>query len=125
MHLVEIVAALAVLQYLLFIVFVGRARIKYGIKAPAVAGHEMFERNYRVQMNTLELLVMFLPLLLLAGRHWPEGIVAVIGFVYLIGRFFYRHLYLADPAGRAPGFILSMLPILVLLVLALLGGFMP
>lgn len=39
---------------------VGRARGRYGVKAPAVSGHEMFERAFRVQMNTLEGVVLML-----------------------------------------------------------------
>jgi glutathione S-transferase len=42
---------------------VGIARHRYGVRAPAINGHEMFERAYRVQMNTLEILVAFLPCL--------------------------------------------------------------
>ena len=42
---------------------VGRARGRYGVKAPAVSGHEMFERAFRVQMNTLEGVVLMLPAL--------------------------------------------------------------
>ena len=67
---VDIVAMLALLQYLVFGAQVGSARGKYGVKAPAVTGHEMFERAYRVQMPTLELLVMLLPALYVAARYW-------------------------------------------------------
>ena len=61
MHYVELIAMLVVVQYLFFGVQVGRARGRYGVKAPAVSGHEGFERIYRVQMNTLELMVALLP----------------------------------------------------------------
>ena len=40
---------------------VGRARGQYGVKAPATTGNELFERHYRVQMNTLEQLVAAKP----------------------------------------------------------------
>ena len=122
MNLIHIVALLAVIQYLYFGVRVGRARSRYGIKAPAVSGHEMFERAWRVQMNTLEQLVGFLPALLIAGVYWPQAAVAAIGAVYLVGRFLYAHEYLGDPAKRAPGFALTVLPTGALLLAALAGA---
>ena len=38
------------------------------VLAPMVTGSEPFEAMYRVQMNTLELLVAFLPALFMASR---------------------------------------------------------
>jgi len=124
MHYVEIITALVVLQYLFFIVLAGRARGRYGVKAPAVTGHEGFERVYRVQMNTLELMVALLPSMLIAARFWPADWVAGIGAVYLIGRFIYWRAYVGNPSSRGLGFGLSMLPVLVLLLMALAGAFL-
>ena len=121
MNYVDLVAILAIIQFLFFGSMVGRARQRYGVKAPAVSGHEMFERAYRVQMNTLELLIAFLPALLIATRYWPQSWVAIVGAVYLIGRFIYWRSYTADPANRALGFALSMLPVLALIIMALAG----
>lgn len=122
MHYVELVALLAVVQYLFFSVLVGRARGRYGIKAPAVSGHEGFERAYRVQMNTLELMVALLPGLFVAARFWPQTWVAAIGAVYLLGRFVYWRAYVSNPSSRALGFVLSMLPVLALLLMGLAGA---
>ncbi|HOV20765.1 MAPEG family protein [Ottowia sp.] len=122
MHPIHIVALLAVMQFFYFGAKVGRARAQYGIKAPAVTGHEMFERAYRVQMNTLEQLVGFLPALLIAGAYWPQAAVAAIGAVYLIGRALYRHQYMQDPARRATGFALTVLPTAILLLAGLVGA---
>ena len=122
MHYVELIAMLVVVQYLFFGVQVGRARGRYGVKAPAVSGHEGFERIYRVQMNTLELMVALLPSLFVAARFWPAPWVAGLGAVYLIGRFIYWRAYVGNPASRTLGFLLSMLPILSLMVLALAGA---
>ncbi len=121
MHYVDLVAVLAIAQLLFFSILVGRARGLYGIKAPAVTGHEMFERTYRVQMNTLELMVPFLPALYIAAKYWPQIYVAAIGVVYVIGRFMYWRNYLAAPASRSNAFGLSILPILVLLLAVLAG----
>ncbi|MGR4895789.1 MAPEG family protein [Stenotrophomonas sp. LARHCG68] len=122
MHYVEIVAMLVVVQYLFFTTLVGRARGRYGVKAPAVTGHEGFERVYRVQMNTLELMVALLPSLFVAARFWPAEWAAGIGAVYLVGRLIYWRAYVAAPAGRGLGFGLSMLPVLALLLMALAGA---
>ena len=42
----------------------GRNRAKHKIAAPAVTDDEEYERAYRVQMNTLEHMVFFLPSML-------------------------------------------------------------
>jgi glutathione S-transferase len=121
MNYVDLVAVLAVVQLIFFGVLVGQARGRYGVKAPAVAGHELFERAYRVQMNTLELMVAFLPALLIASKYWPQVYVAGVGAVYLLGRLIYWRSYVAAPASRGLGFALSMLPILTLLIGSVAG----
>jgi glutathione S-transferase len=121
MQYVELVAILAVLQFFFFGFMTGQARRVSGLKAPAITGDEGFERMYRVQINTLETLVAFMPALLLAGQYWPSAVIASIGAVYIIGRFLYWRAYVTNPAKRAFGFILSMLPTLILILLAL-GG---
>ena len=122
MNPVHLIALLAVAQFFAFGILVGRARSKYGVKPPAMAGHEMFERAFRVQMNTLEQLAGFLPCLLIAGQYWPGALVAGIGAVYLVGRQLYRQRYMADPASRQAGFLLAVLPTFVLFVLGLIGA---
>lgn len=119
MNYVDLVAILALVQLVFFGVMVGHARGKYGVKAPAVSGHEMFERAYRVQMNTLELMVVFMPALYIAARYWPQAWPAGAGVVYLVGRLIYWRSYMRAPASRELGFALSMLPILALLIGAL------
>jgi uncharacterized MAPEG superfamily protein len=122
MNYVHIVAVLAVLQFFLFGVLVGRARKEYGVRAPATSGNELFERAFRVQMNTLEQLVAFLPALLIAAVYWPNAIIAGIGVVYVVGRFLYRQQYVADPAERSLGFLLTVLPTFILLAACLIGA---
>lgn len=121
MNYVDLVAVLAIIQLVFFGVMVGRARGRYGIKAPATSGHEMFERAYRVQMNTLELMVALLPALFIAAKYWPQPYVAGAGAVYLVGRLIYWRSYSAAPASRGLGFALSMIPILALLIGTLLA----
>jgi glutathione S-transferase len=122
MNYVHIVAVLAIVQFFLFGILVGRARAKYGIKAPAMSGHEMFDRTCRVHMNTLEQLVAFLPALLIASWYWPNNIIGSLGAVYLVGRLLYRRLYLADPAKRGVGFLLTVIPTFVLLAASVIGA---
>jgi glutathione S-transferase len=118
---VDLVAIAALAQFVFFGSLVGAARNRYGVHAPAVTGHEAFERLYRVQMNTLELLVVFLPALFLAARHGSPNLVAAAGGVYLVGRFIYWRAYVADPKRRSLGFGLSILPTLGLLGAAAVG----
>jgi uncharacterized MAPEG superfamily protein len=116
MDLVSLVLALALLQYIVFAMLVGRARGTYGVKAPAVTGHEIFERYFRVQQNTLELLVIFVPALWLFGQYVSATWASILGAVYLVGRVLYLRSYVADPARRGPGFGLSMLPIMAMVI---------
>jgi len=118
---VELVAIIAVLQFLSFGALTGRARRQSGLKAPAITGHEGFERMYRVQMNTLELLIAFLPSLLLAAKYWPAHLISGLGVIYLIGRLAYWRAYISDPSTRTLGFMLSMLPTMLLAIMAVLG----
>lgn len=121
MHYVELIALIALLQFLAFGAMVGRARDKYGVAAPAVVGHEMFERAYRVQVNTMELLVLLLPSLYLAAGLWSATYAAVCGAVYIVGRTIYWRAYMGEPKSRTLGFGLSIGPILVLLVASLIS----
>jgi glutathione S-transferase len=116
MDLVALVLALALLQYIVFAVLVGRARGTYGVKAPAVTGHEVFERYFRVQQNTLELLVIFVPAVWLFGQYVSATWASILGAVYLVGRVLYLKSYVADPAKRGAGFGLSMLPIMAMVI---------
>ncbi|WOJ92898.1 MAPEG family protein [Congregibacter variabilis] len=122
MNYVHIVAVLAISQFIYLAIMVGRARGKYSIDAPATTGHEMFDRAFRIQMNTLEQLVCFLPALLLADVYWPGTVIAAIGAVYIVGRVLYASSYTKDPATRALGFALSIMPTFTLLGAAGLGA---
>lgn len=124
MPFIHLIALLAVFQFLVFGYLVGAQRRESGLKAPQMTGHEGFERSYRVQVNTLECLIGFLPVFLLAANYWPTILIAPLGVIYLVGRVLYRQAYVKDPASRGPGFILSMLPIAVLLALACFGAFL-
>jgi len=122
MAYVQIVLALALLQFIYFGLAVGRARGIYKCPAPATTGNEIFERYFRVQMNTLEQLVVFVPALLLFATKVDPRWAAGLGAVYLVGRVLYFTAYVRDPAKRGPGFGLTAIPNLVLVVGGLIGA---
>ena len=117
-----IVIIIAVFEYMIFTFLVGRARGRYGVTAPATTGHEVFERYFRVQQNTLETLVAFIPGISLFALFVNPNWAAWIGLVYVVGRLLYFRAYVADPAKRGPGFGLSLLSIATLLVGGLIGA---
>ena len=122
MAYVDIVTALALLQFIMFGFKVGKARGLYGIKAPAVTGNEIFERCFRVQQNTLELLIIFIPGLYLFSRYFSPLLAAVLGVIYLIGREVYSAGYVKEPAKRSAGYGLSFLPAAILVLGGLIGA---
>ena len=103
---------------------VARARIRFGVPAPAVTGHPEFERHFRVQANTLEGLVLFLPALWvfaltidgLRGSVLGDKIGAALGLVWIVGRVIYMRSYVRDPASRGLGFGVQALATVLLLI---------
>ena len=101
MPLIHIVVGLALAQFVFFCFAVGKARGTYKVPAPATTGNEMFERYFRVQMNTLELLVVFVPSIVLYGQYFGSYLATALGVVYLIGRLIYFTSYVKDPKSRS------------------------
>ena len=116
MDYVWIVISLALLQFIAFAMAVGRARYKYQCPAPQTTGNEMFERYFRVQMNTLEQLVIFVPAIALFGSLVDPRWAAGLGVVWLVGRLLFFYSYTRDPKSRGLGFALTLLPNCVLVV---------
>ena len=83
---------------------VGRARGLYGIKAPAVTGHEMFDRAFRVQVNTLESAAVMLPALWLYAGFIGDRGAGMMGVVWLVARIWYAIAYQRDPKTRSAAF---------------------
>ena len=122
MELVAIVGALALLEYGVFVLICGHARGRCGVAAPATVGNAAFERAFRVQMNTLEQLAIFLPGLLLFAVYVSAPWAAALGVVFIVGRALYAHRYLTDPARRGPGFGITLLANGALLIGGLIGA---
>ncbi len=102
---------------------VGRARGKYQIKAPAISGHELFERAYRIQLNTIENVLMFLPALWLFAIFIGDKGAGESGGIWLIARIWYALAYQKNPTKRGLGFLISILVIVGLWIGAAYGIF--
>jgi glutathione S-transferase len=116
-----LVLALALLLYVAVFIAVGRARLRYGITAPAVTGAPEFERVFRVQQNTLEQLVWFIPSLWLFAVYASSLWAGIIGLVWVAARAYYALSYYRDPDARGPGFIVAFLAAGALLLGAIIG----
>ncbi|MGC1519980.1 MAG: MAPEG family protein [Steroidobacteraceae bacterium] len=122
MSYVHIVTALALLQFVWFGIKVGQARGRFGVKAPAISGNDLFERHFRVQQNTLELVVVLVPGLYLFSHFFSPLMAAALGVIYLVGRQVYAGAYVKDPAQRSAGYGLSAFPALILVLGGLAGA---
>ena len=100
---------------------VARARAKYDVKAPATTGHPDFERTFRVQANTGEQIVQFLPCLWLFAASFGDLWAAAIGIIWPIGRIVYAIGYSKAAEKRSLGFGLTMFPTIALAIGALVG----
>lgn len=116
MEYVAIVTALALLVYMYMAFQVGAGRGKYNVEAPAISGDPTWERLYRVQTNTVEQLVVFLPALWIFAYLGNPVWAAAIGSVFVIGRVIYMVTYVQDPARRTIGFLLGFLANVVLVI---------
>jgi uncharacterized MAPEG superfamily protein len=101
--------------------YVGRARGRYQVAAPHTAGPEGFERAFRVQMNTLENAVIFLPALWLAAIYYSPRMAAIAGAVWVLARVWYAVTYARDPKKRGAPFVVSMTAWAALMLLAAWG----
>jgi len=122
MHWIALVVLLAVLQYMVFGMMVGRARMRYQVLAPATVGHPQFERLFRVHYNTLELLVAFIPSIWLFGLYLDPRWGAGIGAIFVLGRAVYAFAYIRAPQRREVGAMMSFASVAVLLFGALFGA---
>ena len=121
-NLVAIVTVLSLLVYFFTSLRVGRARSTLNVPAPATTGHPEFERHFRVQMNTLEGIVIYLPALWMFAVYWNDLVAAGLGLVWIVGRVIYMNAYVKDPASRSAGFGIQALGMFVLLFGALGGA---
>lgn len=105
----SIVTLLTLLVYFVVTINVGKARFKYKVQPPATTGDPNFERAFRVQQNTLEQLVFFLPLLWLFSYHVSQLWGTILGLIWVLGRVFYAYGYYKEASKRMLGFGISSL----------------
>lgn len=117
-----LIVGLALVVYTWTLLAAGQARRKSGIKSPATTGDVTLERALRVQQNTLEQLVVFLPAILLFAVLVNPFAAAVLGAIWLVGRVLYILSYMRDPASRALGFIVAFVPQVVLMLGVVVGA---
>jgi glutathione S-transferase len=100
-----LIAALAI--YVWSLILVGKARSKFDVKAPAVTGPPEFERTFRAQQNTVEQMILFVPLLGLAAYLWGDLFAGIYGAIWCVGRIVYVVTYSRAADKRSTGFMLS------------------
>ena len=119
---IAFVILVALLQYAYFTFRVGLLRGKYGVPAPKCSGHDTWERMFRVQQNTMEQLVMFVPAIILFAHFVSARWALLPGVLFIIGRALYSHLYIKDPATRPVGAVMTLFSNLAMVVGGLIGA---
>ena len=103
-HYTALVTCLAILFYFFTTIRVSRARAAFGVTLPATSGHADFDRVFRVQMNTLEWMPIFLPSLWLSAIYISDALAAALGLVWIAGRILYMTGYSQAAKKRGRGF---------------------
>jgi glutathione S-transferase len=116
-----LVTLLTVLFYFYTAMRVAGARPRFKVLAPAMSGHPEFDRIFRVQMNTLEWMPIFLPLLWLFAFYVNDIDAAALGLVWIAARLLYVVRYTEAAGRRGFGFMLQGAVCIVLLLGAVAG----
>jgi glutathione S-transferase len=124
MELVVIITALALVQFVFFGIRVGQMRMKHGVTAPDTIGDPEFMRMFRVHQNTMEQLVVFLPLLWMFTQYWNPAWGASLGLIFVASRQIYFLGYVKEPKARGKGFGLGFTVLILLLVGTVVGAVM-
>ncbi len=121
--LTTLALVLALIVYFALSVNVGRARSTWNVPAPQASGHPEFDKRYRVQMNTLEQLALLVPGVIVGAPVLGDLVTGGLVLVWSLGRIIFARAYYGDPAKRGPGFGLTLLPSLILLLAGAWGAF--
>jgi uncharacterized membrane protein YecN with MAPEG domain len=121
MSWLSLITLAALIEYFVFVLQTGQARGRYNVEAPATTGDPIFERYYRVQQNTLEQLVIFIPALWLFAEYVGPRSAFVLGLVFVVGRALYARGYVREPAQRRTGATATLVANGILVVGSLIG----
>ena len=121
MHYVNLIILIALVEYIAIILIVGGTRRKYGVSAPATIGNDTWERLHRVQVNTTEQLVLFLPSIYFFANYASEFWAACLGSVCLVGRVVYFFGYRSAPKKRFIGAAMTTFPSYIMVAGSLVG----
>lgn len=121
MGYVTLIVLTALIEYMIFVLIVGATRNKYGVLAPATIGNPQWERYYRIQVNTAEQLILFIPAIYAFAYYVSEIWAAAIGAVFLIGRVVYFVGYRKAGEKRLLGAVMTTWPSYILVIGALIG----
>ncbi len=83
------------------------ARRTHQHPAPKMEGDLNFMRYLRVQMNTVERLVIFLPLLWITAIYGNDLFAGICGYIWIIGRLIYALGYYREAQKRQIGFLIN------------------
>src|SRR5882757_7675247 len=119
--LTALVTLLAIVISIGTALLVARVRTVTGIQPPAMSGDPRVERALRVQGNTMESFIVFLPALWLAALYFQGWVPPAIGLIWCLGRIAYAVGYMADAGRRHIGFAICIFSVLILVVLAAIG----
>jgi glutathione S-transferase len=116
-----LVTILSLILFLVLTINVGRARAKYKVPVPQITGDENFERVFRVQQNTLEQLIMFLPALWIFSIFVNAIAANILGGIWILGRILYAWGYYTEAKKRFLGFAIGSTTVIILLIGSLIG----
>ena len=106
----------ALLMYLWTALNAAKARVTYKVPAPQADGPIEFLSAQRVQANTVEQMVMFLPALWMCAAFLGDLWAAAGGALWIVGRVIYALSYYKDPGKRTVGFVISFSATMLLMV---------
>lgn len=121
MEFVALATLLALIQVMAFQWRVGKGRNQFNVAAPATTGPETWERYNRVHLNTIENLIMLLPLMWICAWFFSPAAAATLGLAFVFARAWYSRLYLAEPSRRGPAVWLTGICLYLLTAAAAIG----
>lgn len=119
--IVAVVALLHMFQLASDAQMVGEFRKKFKISPPEMNGPPEFQRAIRAQANNLEWALIIEMLMWICGIFVHPELSAVLGLVYIYGRYKYTKGYLKEAEQRRPGFYVTVQVLKAYLILCIAG----